>query len=207
MFSENEKVRSLLCGQTIPTDKTRKDLIHKHSKYFCETVNVLEILPYLLKYKVIVTREAETLRSEQTHDRYEAALDLMLHLPNRIPHWFPAFMASLIQSNQKHIGEEINKEVTQGTVSLHKYCISESVVKICFIINMQLALVYKCIDVILEVAFSYSFVPVFQVRRIIIMKVSIVLFCSFFVEESEKLNSHIFIAGYFYWFEQRASAP
>ncbi|XP_053391256.1 uncharacterized protein LOC128554064 [Mercenaria mercenaria] len=115
---ENEKVVRLLKGEMMPSNsdyQTKK--IQKVMKTICDTLVVSDIIQSLEHHKLIVHREKESLLNiERNCSKIDAALDLLLILPNRQECWYSKFIFCLIESGFEYLAEKIDSDLYQKSL-------------------------------------------------------------------------------------------
>lgn len=116
LFSGNEKVLRILLGELIPPRTPHANPLNRELLYICKNLRVQDILPHLLQNKLISDNDFKSLSTKSID--FDAAMDLIPILPNRLKNWYPAFMLVLIESDHKHIAEKIDKTLTIGKQSI-----------------------------------------------------------------------------------------
>ncbi|XP_053406649.1 uncharacterized protein LOC128559351 [Mercenaria mercenaria] len=113
---ENEKVLRILKGEKIPSNRSEnKEKIQRVCmKEICENLLVTEIIPYLIKDRLISECEGEYLFNiAKRETQRDAVMELLLKLPSRHPNWYATFILCLIESGHHQLAEMVDKELYQ----------------------------------------------------------------------------------------------
>lgn len=105
------KVAEILLGRLVPKNKKHRQAISKAAKHIYQRLSVCDVTPYLLNKGVINRLDVEEVKASEA--RCEAALELLLLLPNRSRQWFGSFIEALMESNQCDLAELIDKKMTK----------------------------------------------------------------------------------------------
>lgn len=110
---ENRKVLQILKGERMPSNiNVHKEKIRKWMKEICDNLSVTQIIPSLMKHKLIVNREADELRKlDKNSSTFEAATELVFILPNRSEDWYALFVICLIDSDHEDLAKKLDESL------------------------------------------------------------------------------------------------
>ena len=114
VFTGYPKVVNILRGHIIPVNDCNRKKIESSVSQIYERLQSKEVLPYLYSWKVISLAEVEKIKSvANTESTQNAALELILALPNRSREWYRYFIRALIQTRQTELAEIVDKDLAE----------------------------------------------------------------------------------------------
>ena len=125
IFIGYPKVSEILMGRLAPKSRKHRQTISKAAKHIYQRLSVCDVMPYLLQKGVINTFDMQEVKA--TAATCEAAIELLLLLPNRSRQWYCLLIEALVESNQCELAQLIDKKMTEGNKvwsikGIHSFC-------------------------------------------------------------------------------------